>query len=47
VETLEDAFRGWHGITRETGTQTTLQVEIPSLGYVSSIELKGVAVRRV
>ena len=47
VEILEGPFRGWHGIARETGTQTTLQVEIPSLGYVSSIQLKGVAVRRV
>jgi hypothetical protein len=41
VEILEGPFRGWHGTTRETGTQTTLQVEIPSLGYVSRIELKG------
>jgi hypothetical protein len=35
------------GLVRGSGTQTTLEIEIPSLSFVSSVQIRGVAVRRV
>ena len=47
VEVLEGPFTGQVGLVRGSGTQTTLEIEIPSLSFVSSVQLRGVAVRRV
>ncbi len=47
VEVLEGPFTGQVGSVRGAGTQTTLGVEIPSLRFVSKVQLKVVAVRQV